>query len=74
MVKLANPLYTEWILEAIQKIKRQKQRPSEERICHAVSTSHGLDKGVVLQQLELAVKVRLDTHTVYRVRPGASSA
>ena len=56
MVKLANPLYTEWILEAIQKIKRQKQRPSEERICHAVSTSHGLDKSVVLQQLELAVK------------------
>nr|XP_055025351.1 histone acetyltransferase KAT6B isoform X3 [Misgurnus anguillicaudatus] len=56
MVKLANPLYTEWILEAIQKIKRQKQRPSEERICHAVSTSHGLDKGVVLQQLGLAVK------------------
>ncbi|TSK22676.1 Histone acetyltransferase KAT6B [Bagarius yarrelli] len=56
MVKLANPLYTEWILEAIQKIKRQKQRPSEERICHAVSTLHGLDKGTVLQQLELAVK------------------
>uniref|UniRef100_A0A8C2K2Y7 histone acetyltransferase n=1 Tax=Cyprinus carpio TaxID=7962 RepID=A0A8C2K2Y7_CYPCA len=56
MVKLAKPLYTEWILEAIQKIKRQKQRPSEERICHAVSTSHGLDKGVVLQQLELSVK------------------
>ncbi|XP_016090452.1 histone acetyltransferase KAT6B-like isoform X1 [Sinocyclocheilus grahami] len=56
MVKLANPLYIEWILEAIQKIKRQKQRPSEERICHAVSTSHGLDKGVVLQQLELSVK------------------
>ncbi|XP_030627171.1 histone acetyltransferase KAT6B [Chanos chanos] len=56
MVKLANPLYTEWILEAVQKIKRQKQRPSEERICHAVSTSHGLDKDSVLQQLDLAVK------------------
>ncbi|KAM9476834.1 histone acetyltransferase KAT6B isoform 1-T2 [Clarias gariepinus] len=56
MVKLANPLYTEWILEAIQKIKRQKQRPSEERICHAVSTLHGLDKSTVLLQLELAVK------------------
>uniref|UniRef100_A0A8C9S1Q0 histone acetyltransferase n=1 Tax=Scleropages formosus TaxID=113540 RepID=A0A8C9S1Q0_SCLFO len=55
MVKLANPLYTEWILEAIQKIKRQKQRPSEERICHAVSTSHGLDKETVLEQLELSV-------------------
>ncbi|KAG2463292.1 KAT6B acetyltransferase, partial [Polypterus senegalus] len=55
MVKLANPLYTEWILEAIQKVKRQKQRPSEERICHAVSASHGLDKLLVLEQLELSV-------------------
>ncbi|KAM4715906.1 histone acetyltransferase KAT6B isoform 3-T4 [Anableps anableps] len=55
MVKLANPLYTEWILEAIQKIKRQKQRPSEERICHAVSTLHGLDKKIVLEQLGLSV-------------------
>jgi len=55
MVKLANPLYTEWILEAIQKIKRQKQRPSEERICHAVATLHGLDKKTVLEQLELSV-------------------
>uniref|UniRef100_A0A8C6VWK5 histone acetyltransferase n=1 Tax=Nothobranchius furzeri TaxID=105023 RepID=A0A8C6VWK5_NOTFU len=55
MVKLANPLYTGWILEAIQKIKRQKQRPSEERICHAVATVHGLDKKTVLEQLELSV-------------------
>ncbi|XP_042562221.1 histone acetyltransferase KAT6B-like [Clupea harengus] len=55
MVKLANPLYTEWILEAIQKIKRQKQRPSEERICHAVATLHGLDKKTVLEELELGV-------------------
>uniref|UniRef100_W5MAL7 histone acetyltransferase n=1 Tax=Lepisosteus oculatus TaxID=7918 RepID=W5MAL7_LEPOC len=55
MVKLANPLYTEWILEAIQKVKRQKQRPSEERICHAVAATHGLDKQTVLEQLELSV-------------------
>ncbi|XP_064170966.1 histone acetyltransferase KAT6B-like isoform X4 [Anguilla rostrata] len=55
MVKRANPLYTEWILEAIQKIKRQKQRPSEERICHAVSGLRGLDRKTVLQQLELSV-------------------
>ncbi|KAJ8418204.1 hypothetical protein AAFF_G00139130 [Aldrovandia affinis] len=55
MVKLADPLYTEWILEAIQKIKRQKQRPSEERICHAVSALHGLDKETVLEQLELSI-------------------
>ncbi|XP_071986766.1 histone acetyltransferase KAT6B isoform X2 [Engystomops pustulosus] len=56
MVKLANPLYTEWILEAIQKVKRQKQRPSEDRICHAVCVSHGLDKRLVLEQLELSVQ------------------
>ncbi|CAH2321677.1 histone acetyltransferase KAT6B isoform X3 [Pelobates cultripes] len=56
MVKLANPLYTEWILEAIQKVKRQKQRPSEERICHAVCVSHGLDKKLALEQLELSVQ------------------
>ncbi|XP_069836949.1 histone acetyltransferase KAT6B isoform X2 [Dendropsophus ebraccatus] len=56
MVKLANPLYTEWILEAIQKVKRQKQRPSEERICHAVCVSHGLDKRLVLEQLDLSVQ------------------
>ncbi|XP_077594867.1 histone acetyltransferase KAT6B isoform X2 [Stigmatopora nigra] len=55
MVKLANPLYTEWILEAIQKIKRQKQRPSEERISHAVGASHGLDRKTVLEQLDLSV-------------------
>lgn len=56
MVKLANPMYTEWILEAIQKVKRQKQRPSEERICHAVCVSHGLDKRLILEQLELSVQ------------------
>ncbi|XP_029140071.1 histone acetyltransferase KAT6B isoform X3 [Protobothrops mucrosquamatus] len=56
MVKLANPLYTEWILEAIHKVKRQKQRPSEERICHAVCGSHGLDKKTVSEQLELSVQ------------------
>ncbi|MGH0189870.1 UNVERIFIED_CONTAM: hypothetical protein FKN15_039367 [Acipenser sinensis] len=56
MVKLANPLYTEWILEAIKKVKKQKQRPSEERICNAVSMSHGLDRRTALQQLELSVQ------------------
>uniref|UniRef100_A0A4W5RTH3 Histone acetyltransferase n=1 Tax=Hucho hucho TaxID=62062 RepID=A0A4W5RTH3_9TELE len=56
MVKLANPMYTTWILEAIKKVKKQKQRPSEERICNAVSMSHGLDRKIVLEQLELSVK------------------
>ncbi|MEJ1288559.1 hypothetical protein NN561_019590 [Cricetulus griseus] len=52
----AAPERDEWILEAVQKIKKQKQRPSEERICHAVSTSHGLDKKTVSEQLELSVQ------------------
>ncbi|XP_056601102.1 histone acetyltransferase KAT6A [Triplophysa dalaica] len=56
MVKLANPMYTTWILEAIKKVKKQKQRPSEERICNAVSMSHGLDRKTVLEHLELSVK------------------
>ncbi|XP_061907580.1 histone acetyltransferase KAT6A isoform X1 [Entelurus aequoreus] len=56
MVKLANPMYTQWILEAIKKVKKQKQRPSEERICNAVSMSHGLDRRTILEQLELSVK------------------
>uniref|UniRef100_A0A3B3ZE44 Histone acetyltransferase n=1 Tax=Periophthalmus magnuspinnatus TaxID=409849 RepID=A0A3B3ZE44_9GOBI len=56
MVKLANPLYTQWILEAIRKVKKQKQRPSEERISNAVNMSHGLDRKTVLEQLELSVK------------------
>lgn len=56
MVKLANPTYTQWILEAIKKVKKQKQRPSEERICNAVSMSHGLDRKTVLEQLDLSVK------------------
>ncbi|KAJ8361634.1 hypothetical protein SKAU_G00181590 [Synaphobranchus kaupii] len=56
MVRRADPLYTEWILEAIHKIKRQKQRPSEERICHTVSASHGLGREGVVEQLELNVR------------------
>ncbi|KAJ3604415.1 hypothetical protein NHX12_029156 [Muraenolepis orangiensis] len=56
MVKLANPTYTQWILEAIKKVKKQKQRPSEERICNAVSMLHGLDRKTVMEQLELSVK------------------
>ncbi|KAM6930556.1 histone acetyltransferase KAT6A [Xenentodon cancila] len=56
MVKLANPVYTQWILEAIKKVKKQKQRPSEERISNAVSMSHGLDRKTILEQLELSVK------------------
>lgn len=37
-------------------MKKQKQRPSEERISNAVNMSHGLDRKTVLEQLELSVK------------------
>ncbi len=53
---LANPKYTQWILEAIRKIKKQKQRPSEDRICHAVRSGRGVSAQLVLEQLELSVR------------------
>ncbi|XP_041485708.1 histone acetyltransferase KAT6B-like [Lytechinus variegatus] len=53
---LANPNYTQWILEAIRKIRKQKQRPNEERICHAVRHGRGLDQTDIKEQLELCVR------------------
>ncbi|XP_077861878.1 histone acetyltransferase KAT6B-like isoform X2 [Saccoglossus kowalevskii] len=47
---------TEWILQAIKKIKKQKQRPSDDRICNVVSSSHGLSKNEILEELELNVQ------------------
>uniref|UniRef100_UPI00358E219A histone acetyltransferase KAT6B-like isoform X3 n=1 Tax=Myxine glutinosa TaxID=7769 RepID=UPI00358E219A len=58
MVKLANPVYTGWILAAICKVRAQKQRPSEARVCQAVSLAHGLDTDTVREQLELSVQDR----------------
>ena len=53
---LANPKYTQWILEAIHKIKKQKQRPSEDRICNAVRSGRGISQALVQEQLELSVR------------------
>ncbi|XP_052262827.1 histone acetyltransferase KAT6A-like isoform X2 [Dreissena polymorpha] len=52
----ANPTYTKWLLEAINKVKSQKQRPNDERICHAVQQVHKVSKDSLLEQLELAVR------------------
>lgn len=52
----ANPTYTQWLLDAIHKVKSQKQRPSDDRICHAVRQVHKVSKDSVLEQLELAVR------------------
>ncbi|KAK7507734.1 hypothetical protein BaRGS_00000699, partial [Batillaria attramentaria] len=52
----ANATYTAWLLEAIAKIKHQKQRPNEERICNVVQANHKVTQDAVVEQLNLAVK------------------
>lgn len=52
----ANPTYTKWLLDAIHKVKSQKQRPSADRICHAVKQSHNVSIDSLKDQLELSVK------------------
>lgn len=52
----ANPMFTKWLLDAIKKVKQQKQRPSLERICNAVKQVHKLTAmETIKEQLELAV-------------------
>ena len=51
-----DPKYVLWILAAIQKVKGQKQRPSEDRISHVLETSYGLSRDVISEQLELCVR------------------
>lgn len=48
--------YTSWILQAIAKVKGQKQRPSEDRISHVLQTQYGLKKDEISEQLRLCVK------------------
>ena len=54
----ANPTYTKWLLDAIRKVKRQKQRPSLERIYHAVRQHHEVNRDIIAEQLEMAVTAR----------------
>lgn len=54
--RLANPNYTKWLLDAIRKIKNQKQRPNLERICNAVRQFHNVTRETVEQHLESCVK------------------
>lgn len=51
-----DPKYAMWIIQAIGKVKGQKQRPSEDRISHILETVYGLDPQIALEQLELCVK------------------
>ncbi|XP_011870027.1 PREDICTED: histone acetyltransferase KAT6B-like isoform X2 [Vollenhovia emeryi] len=45
-----------WFLDAIRKIRSQKQRPSVERICHAIRQHHNFHEEEISEHLEIAVK------------------
>lgn len=49
-------VWCEWILEAIRKIRSQKQRPSIQRICQAIGTHHKFHEDIVAGKLEEAVQ------------------
>ncbi|XP_063903929.1 histone acetyltransferase KAT6A isoform X2 [Zophobas morio] len=49
-------VWSRWILDAIRKIRSQKQRPSVERICHAIRQHHDYHEDVVAEHLEAAVR------------------
>jgi len=48
--------WSTWFLDAIRKIRSQKQRPSVERICHAIRQHHHFHEEDIAEQLEFAVK------------------
>lgn len=53
---VSQSVWSRWILDAIRKIRSQKQRPSVERICHAIRQHHNYHEDVVAEHLEAAVK------------------
>lgn len=48
--------WSAWFLDAIRKIRSQKQRPSVERICHAIRQHHNYHEEEIAEHLEAAVK------------------
>lgn len=54
--EVSQEIWSKWILDAIRKIRSQKQRPSVERICHAIRQHHNYHEDVVAEHLERAVK------------------
>uniref|UniRef100_A0A182PCJ6 histone acetyltransferase n=1 Tax=Anopheles epiroticus TaxID=199890 RepID=A0A182PCJ6_9DIPT len=49
-------VWKEWILEAIRRIRFQKQRPSIQRICQAIGSHHKFHEDIVAEKLEEAVE------------------
>lgn len=52
----ADAKHLKWLLDAIAKIKYQKQRPNEERICNILQSNHKVSREDVLEYLKVAVK------------------
>lgn len=50
-------VWQEWILDAIRKIRSQKQRPSIQRICQAIGSHHKFHEDIVAEKLEQAVEL-----------------
>lgn len=49
-------VWKDWILEAIKRIRFQKQRPSIQRICQAIGSHHKFHEDIVAEKLEEAVE------------------
>ncbi|KAL1123503.1 hypothetical protein AAG570_002581 [Ranatra chinensis] len=49
-------VWTKWVVDAIQKIRQQKQRPSLERICHAIRQHHAIAEKTIGERLESLVE------------------
>lgn len=54
--EISPQVWREWILEAIRKIRFQKQRPSIQRICQAIGSHHKFHEDIVAEKLEEAVE------------------
>lgn len=52
----ADPKVVKLILDAIWKIKGQKQRPSDDQICRVMESQHGISWQETRHQLELGVR------------------
>ena len=50
-----DPVWMKWCLDAVRKVRSQKQRPNVPRITGAIRQHHGVDEQEVEEQLELAV-------------------
>ncbi len=54
----SSQINTKWLLDAIRKIKQQKQRPCLDRISHVIKQQHGdISQDVICSQLEAAVQL-----------------